>query len=82
MIINRAGESAAMHDSGAAGFSHARVTVHALHTWLRANVPTARVTHASIASSDGYADYAYVGALGGWQVTDAGDGLTPATAAL
>lgn len=82
VIINRAGQSAALHDSGPGDFDHARQTIKDLHAWLRANIPKARVSIASIASTDGYADYAWVGTLGGWQVTDTGDGLTPTTAAI
>lgn len=82
LIVNRAGESAALHDAGPGDFAHARETIRDLVTWLRANTPNARPHLASIASSEGYADYMYIGVLGGWQVTDAGDGLTPLTAAL
>jgi len=82
LIINRTGRSAAFHDAGPGDFNHARQTIRDLASWLRANVAKARVERASITSSWGYADYAYVGVLGGWQVTDAGDGRTPTTAAL
>jgi hypothetical protein len=82
VIINRAGRSLALHDNGPGDFSHARETIRDFTAWLRANVPGAKFDVASIASTGGYADYAYVGAMGGWQVTDAGDGLKPADAAL
>lgn len=82
LIVNRDGKSAALHDAGPGDFAHARETIRDLAAWLRANAPGSRLHIASVASSDGYADYAYMGVLGGWQVTDAGDGLTPAAAAL
>lgn len=82
VIINREGRSLALHDSGPGDFDHARATIRDLTAWLRANVPGVRLDVASIASTDGYADYTYVGAMGGWQVTDSGDGVTPAAAAV
>ena len=82
LIINRTGRSAALHDAGYGDFDHARETIRDLVAWLRASVPGARVERASVTSSQGYADYVYVGALGGWQITDTGDGRTRANAAL
>lgn len=82
LVINRTGRSAALHDAGYGDFDHARATIRDLHAWLRARVPNARVERASITSSQGYADYSYVGSLGGWQITDTGDGRTSANAAL
>lgn len=82
LIINRTGLSAAFHDAGPGDFDHARQTIRDLVTWMHANAVKARVERASITSSWGYTDYAWVGVLGGWQVTDAGDGQTPVTAAL
>jgi len=82
LIINRAGRSLALHDNGPGGFAHARETIRDFTAWVRANAPGARFDVASIASTDGYADYTYVGAMGGWQVTDAGDGMKPTDAAI
>ncbi len=82
VIINRAGRSLALHDSGPGDFDHARETIRDFTTWVRRNVPGARLDIASIASTGGYADYTWVGAMGGWQVTDAGDGLSPADATV
>lgn len=82
LIVNRSGQSAALHDAGPGDFAHARETIRDLQAWLRANAPGMRLHVASVASNEGYADYEYVGVLGGWQVTDAGGGLSPATAAL
>ncbi len=82
IIINRTGRSLALHDNGPSGFAHARETIRDFSAWVRAHVPGAKFNVASIASTDGYADYAYVGAMGGWQVTDAGNGLNPAAAAI
>lgn len=82
IIINRAGRSLALHDNGPGDFAHARETIRDFTAWVRAHVPGARFDVASVASTSGYADYAYVGAMGGWQVTDAGDGLKPADAVI
>lgn len=82
IIINRAGRSLALHDNGPGAFTHARETIRDFTAWVRAHVPGAKFDIASVASTDGYADYAYVGAMGGWQVTDAGNGLTAAAAMI
>jgi hypothetical protein len=82
IVINRAGRSLALHDNGPGDFTHARETIRDFTAWVRAHVPGAKFDIASVASTDGYADYAYVGAMGGWQVTDAGNGLTAAAARL
>ncbi len=82
LIINRAGRSLALHDNGPGDFTHARETIRDFTAWVRGNVPGAKFDIASIASTDGYADYTYVGAMGGWQVTDTGNGLTPTAAAI
>jgi hypothetical protein len=82
IVINRAGRSLALHDNGPGDFAHARETIRDFTAWVRAHVPGAKFDIASVASTDGYADYAYVGAMGGWQVTDAGNGLTVAAAMI
>ncbi len=82
IIINRAGRSLALHDNGPGGLTHARETIRDFTAWVRANVPGAKFDIASIASSDGYADYAYIGTMGGWQVTDTSDSLKPADVAV
>ncbi|HEY7907886.1 MAG TPA: hypothetical protein VIC60_03390 [Thermomicrobiales bacterium] len=82
IVINRAGRSLALHDNGPGDFAHARETIRDFTAWVRAHVPGAKFDIASVASTDGYADYAYVGAMGGWQVTDAGNGLTAAAAQI
>ncbi len=82
IIINRAGRSLALHDNGSGDFDHARATIRDFTAWVRANVPGAKFDVASIASTGGYADYTYIGVMGGWQVTDASDSLKPADAAI
>lgn len=82
VIINRAGRSLALHDNGPGDFNHARATIRDLTAWARTAVPGVKFDVASIASADGYADYSYIGAMGGWQVTDAGNGISPPDAAV
>lgn len=82
VIINRAGRSLAFHDNGPGDFIHARDTIRDLAAWIRTKIPGAKFDVASIASTGGYADYAYVGTMGGWQVTDTGNGLKPTDAAI